>query len=85
MDQVTSTYRLVILLRRLRVIGTLELQTVGTHEEVTSIGNYDLFDMRTNIYGIEKISYDPTKGKTDAEELLEKVFGRKSTSYRGTP
>lgn len=85
MDQVVATYKLVLLLRRLRVTGTLELQTVSDFPEVEVIGNYDVIDMTDRIYGIEKIAYDPTKGKTDAEELLERIFGRKSQNYRGTP
>lgn len=85
MEQVITTYRLINLLRRLRVIGTLELQTVGSTADPEMLGAYDIIDMTDNNYGIEKIGYDPTKGKTNAEELLEKIFGRKATSYRGTP
>jgi len=85
MDQVIATYKLVNLLRRLRVIGTIELSTVGCTPPVETIGDYDIVDMTMNIYGIEKIGYDPSKGKTDVEDLLEQLFGRKSTSLRGTP
>lgn len=85
-DQVVSTYKLVLLLRRLRVTGTLKLKTINTVPNLLgSIDTYDFIDMRTNLYGIERMNYDPIKGLSAAEELLEDLFGRKSTSYRGTP
>ena len=84
-DQVSSAYKLIKLLSRLRVIGRLECSTVNCVSRVETIGTYDVIDMSMNIYGIEKIAYDSAKGHQDVEELLESLFGRKSESLRGVP
>jgi hypothetical protein len=84
-EQITATYKLVNLLTRLRVIGQLTTRTVQTLPAVEILGNYDIIDMTMNVYGIEKVGYDPSKGRILAEELLESIFGRKATSLRGLP
>lgn len=84
-DQVAGTYKLIKLLTRLRVIGTLECSTVSAYPDVDPLGAYDIIDMTMNIYAIKKLRYDPRKNRQDIEELLESLFGRKTAGLRGTP
>ncbi len=84
-DQVISAYALIKLLRRLKAIGTLECATLTQIPEVDVLGDYDVIDMTLNIYGIRKISYDPSRKGQDIELELESLFGRKSQSLRGVP
>ena len=82
-DQVIALYTLIKLLKRLRIIGSLKCKTVPANSPVDILGNYDVIDMTTAIYAVEKISYDPSKESQDAEELFERTFGRISRSLRG--
>ncbi len=85
MDQVSAAYRLFTFLRRLRVVGTLHARTVQATQEIEVLGIYDVVDMTDAYYGIEKIGYDPSKELMDAEQELERLFGKRVQQLRGTP
>lgn len=82
-DQVIAVYTLIKLLKRLRIIGSLKCKTVPANSPVDVLGNYDVIDMTTAIYAIEKVSYDPSKESQDVEDLFERTFGRVGRGLRG--
>lgn len=67
-DQVISTYRLINILARLRVTGTI---TVATVDCVSSL---ETLDVAMSGYDLKKISYDPSKIDYSAEEAVERLF-----------
>jgi hypothetical protein len=85
MDQVTNTYGLINLLRRLRVIGTLHAHTEPAEKLDGRVGHYEFIDFSGSDYAIIKDYYDPAKTGMEQEELLEKIFGRVALKKRGTP
>lgn len=86
MDQVSATYNLFKFLKRLRVIGHLEAHTEPAAEQSGDIfGDYVMCDMTGADYSIVKDWYDPSRGRIDQDELLEKLFGRiKEPKLRST-
>ena len=86
MDEIAATYTLIKFLKRLRVIGNLECRTIQTSlMDVDALGRYDVAEFKDDCYGIEKMSYSPSRGGQDVEELLETIFGRTGKRYRGIP
>jgi hypothetical protein len=84
-DQITATYKLFNLLRRLSVIGIVKVETIATSPkvEVLSCGNVAVHS--SYVYGLRKLGYESRKGISDTEELLESIFGRPYTGSREYP
>jgi hypothetical protein len=86
MDQVESTYKLIKVLERLRVIGRLKAHTEKAIPLIEIFGHQDvleIIDMTGNDYCIVKDSYSSDKSQMSADEMIEEIFGRRGVGLRG--
>lgn len=81
-DQVLAVYSLLKLLRQLRVTGTLKCRTVSAIQQGDLLARYNP-KLATNIYAVEKISYDPSKQAQDVEDEFNRLFGKRGYGLRG--